>query len=328
MIDVELFGMWAGGHHLTSVAIHAATTVLLFSFLLGIVANPWTAASLAALWAVHPLRCESVAWVAERKDVLSGLLWMATVLAYARYATDLRRRRAYAAALACVRTGPARQADARHAPDRDAPSRPLAARPPRLARARSRKGPFFGLAAARAVVTLLVQQRGGAVAQLEQVPASLRLANAVVAVPEYLFRTIWPLRLAAFYPFDPALPGWQVAGAAALIAVLTGSGFDGSSKPTVSRRGVGMAPRVAHPGHRSGSNWIPGHRGSLHVPAVDRPAARSSRGNPQARIGAVLRRSAPRRGSARRPRCRSRCSRIARRPLGATASRCSRTRSR
>ena len=223
MIDVELFGMWAGGHHLTNVAIHAATTVLLFSFLLGMVANPWTAASLAALWAVHPLRCESVAWVAERKDVLSGLLWMATVLAYARYATDLRRRRAYAAALACFALGLL--------------AKPMLVTLPivmllldrwPLGRPGSRalvleKAPFFGLAAASAVVTLLVQQRGGAVAQLEQVPASLRLANAVVAVPEYLFRTIWPLRLAAFYPFDPALPSWQVAGAAALIVVLTGA---------------------------------------------------------------------------------------------------------
>src|SRR5258706_7372129 len=101
MIDVDLFGMWAGGHHLTNVAIHALTTLLLFSFLLGLVGNPWTAASLAALWAVHPLRCESVAWVAERKDVLSGLFWMATVLAFARYASGKRSLRENGAALEC-----------------------------------------------------------------------------------------------------------------------------------------------------------------------------------------------------------------------------------
>src|SRR5712672_2699599 len=77
MTDVELFGMWAGGHHLVSVAIHAVTTLLVFAFLLGLVSSPWTAASLAALWAIHPLRCESVAWVAERKDVLSAFFWMA-----------------------------------------------------------------------------------------------------------------------------------------------------------------------------------------------------------------------------------------------------------
>jgi tetratricopeptide (TPR) repeat protein len=223
MIDVELFGMWAGGHHLTSVAIHAATTVLVFSFLLGIVSNPWTAASLAALWAVHPLRCESVAWVAERKDVLSGLFWMATVLAYTRYAIDPRRRRAYAAALACFALGLLAKPMLVTLPivmmllDRWPLGRPVT-------RALVlEKVPFFGLAFASAVVTLLVQQRGGAVAQLEQVPASLRLANAVVAIPEYLFRTIWPLRLAAFYPFDPALPIWKIAGSGALIAVATGA---------------------------------------------------------------------------------------------------------
>jgi Flp pilus assembly protein TadD len=77
------------------------------------------------------------------------------------------------------------------------------------------------MALASAVVTWRVQQAGGAVAQLEQVPASLRLANAVVAIPEYLFRTIWPVRLAAFYPFDPSVPGWQVASAGALIALVT-----------------------------------------------------------------------------------------------------------
>jgi Flp pilus assembly protein TadD len=227
MIDVELFGMWAGGHHLTNVAIHAATTLLLFSFLLGIVANPWTAASLAALWAVHPLRCESVAWIAERKDVLAGLFWMATVLAYARYAADPRPRRAYAAALAWFALGLL--------------SKPMLVTLPIVLLLLDRwplgrrgslslvreKVPFFCMAFASAVVTWLVQQAGGAVAQLEQVPASLRIANAVVAVPEYLYRTIWPARLAAFYPFDPSIPGWQIAGAAALIALVTAAAAAG-----------------------------------------------------------------------------------------------------
>ncbi len=225
MIDVDLFGMWAGGHHMTSVAIHAATTLLLFSFLLGLVANPWTAASLAALWAVHPLRCESVAWVAERKDVLSGLFWMATVLAFTRYATGRRSQGAYAAALVFFALGLL--------------SKPMLVTLPivlllldrwPLGRHGSRslvfeKVPFFGMALASAIVTWLVQQRGGAVAQFEQVPVGLRIANALVAVPEYLFRTGWPVRLAAFYPFDPSLPGRHIAGAAALIALVTGAGL-------------------------------------------------------------------------------------------------------
>jgi tetratricopeptide (TPR) repeat protein len=150
---------------------------------------------------------------------------MATVLAYTRYAIDPSRRRAYAAALAAFALGLLAKPMLVTLPivmlllDRWPLGRPVS---------RSlvlEKIPFLGLAFASAVVTLLVQQRGGAVAQLEQVPASLRLANAVVAIPEYLYRTIWPLRLAAFYPFDPALPIWKVAGSAALIAVATGAAF-------------------------------------------------------------------------------------------------------
>lgn len=223
MTDVELFGMWAGGHHLVNVAIHALTTVLLFSFLLGLLGNPWTAVSLAALWAIHPLRCESVLWIAERKDVLSGLLWMATVLAWKRYVEGGRSRGGYACALALFALGLL--------------AKPMLVTLPivlllldfwPLGRNGLRalifeKVPFFLLALASSVVTFLVQQGGGAVARIEQVPADLRIANAIVAVPTYLFRTVWPLRLAAFYPFELALPGLKVAGAAALIALVTGA---------------------------------------------------------------------------------------------------------
>jgi len=222
MIDVELFGLWAGGHHLVNVGIHALTTLLLFSLLLGLVASPWTAAALTALWAVHPLRSESVVWVAERKDVLSALFWMATVLAWKRYAAGGRKRAAYALALLWFALGLL--------------AKPMLVTLPivmllldfwPLGRRGARallleKIPFAGLACASAVVTFLVQQGGGAVARIEQVPAGFRIANAIVAIPTYLFRTFWPVRLAAFYPFDPALPSWQVVGAAALVAVVTG----------------------------------------------------------------------------------------------------------
>ena len=221
MADVELFGMWAGGHHLVNVAIHALTTLLLFAFLLTCVASPWTAAALAALWAIHPLRCESVLWVAERKDVLSGLLWMATVLAWNRYGKGERLSRAYAFALTWFVLGLL--------------AKPMLVTLPivllfldywPLGRRGWRtliveKIPFFGLAAASAIVTFLVQQGGGAVARIEQVPAGLRIENAIVAVPTYLFRTLWPTKLAAFYPFDPSLPGFTVAGAAALTVLVT-----------------------------------------------------------------------------------------------------------
>jgi hypothetical protein len=215
MTDVELFGLWAGGHHLTNVAIHSVTTLLLFVFLLRLVANPWTAAGLAAVWAIHPLRAESVAWIAERKDVLSGLFWMATVLA--------ATQEAYAFALCFFLLGLLAKPMLVTLPfvllllDRWPRNRPWA---PALV---IEKIPFFAAAAASSIVTYLVQQSGGAVARFEQVPLTARIANAIVAVPTYLVRTIWPAHLAAFYPFDANLPGWLIFGSAVLVALLTGA---------------------------------------------------------------------------------------------------------
>jgi tetratricopeptide (TPR) repeat protein len=221
MTDVELFGLWAGGHHLVSVAIHAATALLLYALLLGLVASPWTAAALAALWAVHPLRSESVAWVAERKDVLAGLFWMATVLAYKGYAETGRPRRLYAFALALFTLGllskpmlvtlPIVLALLDVWPLRREPSRALLVE----------KIPFAALSAVSAIVTYVVQRRGGAVARIEQVPAALRIENAIVAVPTYLARIVWPTRLAAFYPFEPSLPAGRVALCALTVAGVT-----------------------------------------------------------------------------------------------------------
>ena len=85
MLDCQLYKSWAGGHHLTSAAIHAAVAVLLFLTLLQSTGRRWPSAVVAAVFAVHPLRVESVAWVAERKDVLSGLFFVLTLAAYLRY---------------------------------------------------------------------------------------------------------------------------------------------------------------------------------------------------------------------------------------------------
>ena len=93
MLDVELYGLWAGGHHLTSLLLHLASTVLLFLVLAAMTGANAPSAAVAALFALHPLHVESVAWVAERKDVLSGLLWVLTMGTYAWYARDPSRRR-------------------------------------------------------------------------------------------------------------------------------------------------------------------------------------------------------------------------------------------
>ena len=86
MVDVQLFGLWAGGHHLMSAAMHAANAVLVLVLLRALTGSFWRSAAVAAIFAVHPLRVESVAWAAERKDVLSGLFWLLTTGAYLRYA--------------------------------------------------------------------------------------------------------------------------------------------------------------------------------------------------------------------------------------------------
>jgi len=86
MLDCQLFGLWAGGHHLTNILLHIASTLLLLLFLVRVTEAPWRSLFVAALFALHPLHVESVAWVAERKDVLSALFFVLTLLAYARFA--------------------------------------------------------------------------------------------------------------------------------------------------------------------------------------------------------------------------------------------------
>src|SRR5437868_8203199 len=88
MVDCQIFGLNAGGHHLTNVLLHTIVVILLFEFLRITTAAPWASAAAAVIFAVHPLRVESVAWIAERKDVLSGVLFMLTLLAYAKYSRE------------------------------------------------------------------------------------------------------------------------------------------------------------------------------------------------------------------------------------------------
>ena len=90
MFDCQVYGLNAGGHHFTNVLLHTLAVVLLFLFLQKVTRAPWRSAFVAAVFAVHPLRVESVAWIAERKDVLSGVFFMLTLLAYARYASGER----------------------------------------------------------------------------------------------------------------------------------------------------------------------------------------------------------------------------------------------
>ena len=236
MLDVQLYGMHAGGHHLTNVLLHIANTLLLFGVLHRMTGAPGRSGFVAALFAVHPLHVESVAWVAERKDVLSTLFWMLTLWSYVSYVRQPRWSR-YVPVTAWFGLGLLSKPmvvtlpfvlllldywplgrvtlDGAPGPDRHA-TRPWPQRGVVL-RLLQEKAPLFALAAASSVVTFIVQQRGGSVIALDLASPIRRAENALVSYVAYVGKMLWPARLAAFYPYPPSLPIWHVTGAALIL---------------------------------------------------------------------------------------------------------------
>jgi tetratricopeptide (TPR) repeat protein len=225
MLDVDLFGLEAGRHHLTNVMFHAANTVLLFAWLRRTTGAVWRALFVAAVFAVHPLHVESVTWITERKDMLSAFFWLLTLWAYAAYAARPSRV-SYGIALGTLMLG--------------LMSKPSVVTLPfvlllvdvwplrRLtwsdgwSRWRGRiveKLPFVALAAATSVVTIAIQARVGAVSDLGTLPLAARLTNAGVDYLLYLGKTVWPVDLAVFYPLYRWSVGAGLAAAAALAMV-------------------------------------------------------------------------------------------------------------
>ena len=223
MLDIELFGLNAGGHHWTNVMLHAASGVLLFVFLRMATGRLWPSAVAAALFAVHPLRVESVAWVSERKDTLSVFLFLLTLIAYLRYAASPSRRRYWlligGAALALMAkpmlvTIPVLLLLIDVWPLSRYPATPLR-------QLIAEKIPIAVMAAAVAVATVIAQRGTESMTMLGPVPLTTRLANAAVSPFVYLAQTFWPWPLAVLYPFDATLPLWKGAAAAAATAVIT-----------------------------------------------------------------------------------------------------------
>jgi tetratricopeptide (TPR) repeat protein len=235
MLDCELFGLNAGAHHLVSVLIHAASAVLLYLALMKMTRASWPAAWVAALFALHPTHVESVAWAAERKDVLSALFWMLTLLAYARYASEPTLRRyvwvvgglalgllskPMLVTLPCVLLlldvwplGRLRFGSGRRAGGGVAPARLIL-----------EKLPLFALAAAGAVTTLVAQRSVGAVGALEALPFGMRLQNAVTSYGIYLWQTLWPRGLSFYYPHPALAEGAGVSTIAVWgLAILLGA---------------------------------------------------------------------------------------------------------
>ena len=188
MLDVQLFGLTPGPHHLTNVVFHIANTILLFIVLFRMTGALGRSAFVAGLFATHPLHVESVAWIAERKDVLSTLFWMLTLWAYLAYVRkpDLRR---YIVVIAVFALGLMAKPMLVTLPFvlllLDIwPLRRVRLEPGqqqvwfRLAR---EKLPLLAMAIASSIVTVLVQRQGGAVSSLDALPLSVRAANAAVS---------------------------------------------------------------------------------------------------------------------------------------------------
>jgi protein O-mannosyl-transferase len=228
MLDVELFGLDAGRHHVTSVVIHVVNAVLLLWLLWRLTGSVRRSALVAALFALHPLHVESVAWVFQRKDVLSTFFLFLTVAVYARYAERPQARR-YLIVMLLFALGLLSKPMLVTLPfilllldiwplGRLPPGPGFGARFPRLA---IEKLPLAGLALAAIVATFAAQRQIGAVSPLEHIPLDLRLSNAVVSYVAYLGKTLWPVDLVPYYPYRAAVPLSLAAGSLALLAALT-----------------------------------------------------------------------------------------------------------
>ena len=215
MLDVQLFGLDSGWHHLINVLLHALSSLVLFVALRRMTGARWPSAMVAVVFALHPLHVESVAWIAERKDVLSALFWMLTLWAYAAYVARPSRSR-YGLTLLPFCLG--------------LTAKPMLVTLPvvlllldqwplhRGLRLKE-KLPFFAAAVASSIVTYLSHQAGGAVAAFEVVPLATRVENAFVTYVVYIQQSFWPARLAVFYPYP--LHSLLVSAIFAGVALLT-----------------------------------------------------------------------------------------------------------
>ena len=243
MLDCQLYGLWAGGHHLTNLLFHIGSTLLLFAFFWKTTRAFWRSFAVALLFAIHPLHVESVAWISERKDVLSSFFLMAMLLAYAGYvrAPSLRRYLAVYGAfllgllsksmivaapclLLLLDYWPLRRFSL-GGPGAGAPEEQEApSAPPRLDlrlgwRLLAEKLPLFGLSALFSILTVLAQSHAGAIGGF---PMRLKIINALSSYGAYLSKTLIPLNLALFYPMRVGLfrPGEALLAAVLLVLVL------------------------------------------------------------------------------------------------------------
>jgi protein O-mannosyl-transferase len=233
-IDYELFHQNPTGHHFTSLLIHAANAVLLFLFLIYATGRLGTSLFVAALFALHPINVESVAWVSERKNVLSTFLFFAALIAYCWYGRkpDWQRYLAFTGffvlglmskpmvvtlpfVLLLLDYWPLGRIEGSPAGVRPIPQAPLS-------RLIIEKLPLLVISAASAAITMQAQQAGGAMRSTAQFSPGVRLENAMVAYAMYLWKMIWPAHLAPLYPHPgDSLATWQLVTAAVVLLAVT-----------------------------------------------------------------------------------------------------------
>jgi tetratricopeptide (TPR) repeat protein len=224
LLDAQLFGMNAGAFHLVNVLLHAASAVLLFLALFRMTRRPWRCAVVAAVFALHPLHVESVAWISERKDVLSTFLEMIALLLYARYVEHPTTKRYLLVSLTFALSVMAKPMLVTF---------PLVLLlldywplrriqwPPRWPKDRPvlvEKAPLLLISLAASVLTFVAQRNYGAVASLEHVPLATRIANAATAYVTYIKQALWPADLGALYPTAP--PALGSTGLALLVLLV------------------------------------------------------------------------------------------------------------
>jgi len=256
MLDCQLFGLEAGGHHLINLLFHAVNALLVFRLLHRLTGAQWRSAVVAGLFALHPLHVESVAWVSERKDVLSTFFGLLSLLAYARYAKKPKpesrsgflgaalacRDRDYQLALVFFALGllakpmlvtlpfvmllldfwPLNRAGAFAFPGSNLSNRGEAGSGRiKLGGLLLEKSPLFLLSAASSGVTFFAQKAGGAIVTTASYPLLGRMANTPIAYCRYLGKMFWPVDLSIFYPYDRYRSIPLIIGAAVLLTIVS-----------------------------------------------------------------------------------------------------------
>lgn len=223
MLDCQLYGLQPRGHHLTNVAIHAATTVLVLAAFFSTTGAFWRSAAVAALFAVHPLHVEPIAWISERKELLAGFFWFASIAAYASYTRRPSVPR-YLLIAVCFVAGLMSKPVVVTLPvvllllDIWPLRRPAALQPGNIVR---EKGPLFLLSAASSMLTYYGQAHAGAMRSLGGVPFVDRVRHAVMSCAVYLGNAFWPHPLAPMYPYGRTIDAAAFAGAVLLLGAIT-----------------------------------------------------------------------------------------------------------